>query len=289
MRTSALALSVALLLATFAGSARADDADPLAAIDAALFAPPSDARLVREDGTAREVWEIGGAEPCKACGKPGPGDCPWVVEFGFALSLAQGNSDKLDLVLDGKADYVRDPWALKNSAKFVYAESDGVRSTEAWHTEHRVERKLSARTYVFTQVMFDRDELADLEYRFTGLVGIGRVLIETSRDLLKGEVGGGVVIEKRLLLPETSDPSAYLGLDYEHCWADGSKLVIAYDFIPNLSDFDLSVMTWDAKFTKPLSDKLDLTVGLRVDYVFQPPAPTESWDLLLAVGLRVKL
>ena len=33
----------------------------------------------------------------------------------------------------------------------------------------------------------------------------------------------------------------------------GSSLFIEYKFVPNLNDFDLSVMTWDVKFAKPLS------------------------------------
>jgi len=90
-------------------------------------------------------------------------------------------------------------------------------------------------------------------------------------------------------LAPTANPSAYLGIDFAHEWGEGNTFTLEYDFIPYLNDFDLSYMTWDAKFGTPLCKGLDLTVGVRVGWVFEPPEPTKAVDLLLAVGLRLKL
>jgi putative salt-induced outer membrane protein YdiY len=276
MRTFGTVGFTLLLMASFAVQAHAEEAADLReAIDAALVAPVPGARLVRDD-----VHPVGGA---------GEAQDPWTFELGVALSLTRGNSDKFDLLVDGKAVYETTRWIVKNEATFVYGTSEGDKTAEAWHTEHRVDRKFSERTYAFVEGHFDRDEPADLEYRITGLAGVGRVLGKGPRGSLKAEIGGGVAHEKRVGLPETTDPSAYFGIDYVYKWADGSRLTVEYDFIPNLSDFDLSRMTWDVKFGKPLCEEIDLQITLRVDYVFEPPAPVESWDVILGVGLRVRL
>ena len=135
-------------------------------------------------------------------------------------------------------------------------------------------------------VDWSRDVPAELEYRWTTVGGLGFVLVKGRTISLKGELGAGYTWEKRVGLPRTGDPAAYFGLEYEKKWDGGSKLYAEYKFVPNLNDFDLSVMTWDLKFAKPLSEVIDFTVSLRVDYVIEPPAPSESTDVLLAIGLR---
>jgi putative salt-induced outer membrane protein YdiY len=280
MRVCGLVLVLLLLLSWTSVTAWADEQpDVRAAIDAALREVPDAGRLVRAAGPARDAFLVGGAAP----------EDPWTFEIGLGLSLAKGNSDHFDLHVDGLAAYERGTWALKNKAAFTYGESDGTRSAENWHTEHRVDKEFGGCNYFFAQVNFDRDELADLEYRFTGLGGVGRTLLEGPNGFLKAEVGGGAVYEKRLAMPSTTSPSLYVGVDAERTWADGSKLTVEYDFVPNLSDFDLSFMFWDVKYAKPLCAELDLTIRLRLDYVLEPPAPTESLDILLAVGLQVRL
>jgi len=249
---------------------------PADVVEAALVMPPLAGRLERMP-VAAAASAAPAAEPPKS---------PWSRSLGLALSMAQGNSDTLDITADGLAKYERDPWLLSLKAVFAYGEKDGSRSTEALHVTLHAERKLSQRVYVFGNVDYSRDEPAGLVYRWTPVGGLGVVLVKSSSLQVKGEVGGGYTIEKRLGQGETADPAAYLGLDYEKTWADGSKLTLNTKFVPNLGDFDLSVVTWDLKFAKPLSGAIDLTVSLRVDYVFQPPAPSDSTDVLLAVGLR---
>ena len=112
------------------------------------------------------------------------------------------------------------------------------------------------------------------------------VLIKGRTISLKGEVGAGYTWEKRDDQSRTGDPAAYFGLEYEKKWAGGASLFAEYKFVPNLNNFDLSVMTWDLKYAMPLCAEIDLTISLRVDHVIEPPAPAEKTDVLLAVGLR---
>ena len=189
----------------------------------------------------------------------------------------------------GRADYEQDPWRIENLVQFVYGETSGVRSAENWRTNHRVDRKFSSTAYAFGQLLFNRDELAGLEYRLTPTAGIGRTLFEGNRGFFRAEVGGGAVHEKRLGRAVTTAPSAYLGLDLERTWRDGKKVTADFDFVANLDDVDLSFWTLDTKLLVPVCAWMDLTVGVRLDYVFEPPGGAESLDVLMVVGLNVRL
>ncbi len=266
-----LPLVLSLLAATEAEAATPNL--PRDVVPAALLTPRAEGRLIRVPAAG-------------AVAKPAPEKSPWTYALGLAFSMAQGNSDTFDLTTDGLAKLDQDPWQLSLKAVFAYGEKDGSRSTEALHVTVHAERKLSKRVYLFGNVDYSRDVPAGLVYRWTPVGGLGFVLLDKPGVTVKGEVGGGYAIEKRLGQGETADPAAYLGLDYAKTWKDGATLTMNAKFVPNLGDFDLSVVTWDMKFAKPLSGVIDLTVSLRVDYVFQPPAPAESTDILLAVGLR---
>lgn len=287
MRTLLLALAIV------AATEPAHAADLRSEIDAALT---DGARLERLGRMPGGLVPIGGAsDPCcppvkDYCAPEDP--CkPWDVELILGFSLAQGNSDLLNFTFDGRADYKQDLWRVGNLVQFVYGETSGVRSAENWRTKHRVDRTFagSGKTYAFAQLLFNRDELSGLEYRLTPTVGIGRTLLQGKRGFLQGEIGGGAVREKRLGLAATTAPSAYLGLDLERNWRDGKKIVLDYDFVANLDQIDLSFWTLDMKFFVPVCSWMDLTVGVRLDYVFEPPGGAESLDVLTVVGLNVRL
>ena len=295
-KTILLLTAVGLLLAC-APSALAEDAAAVRdAIDAALASPTDSMLARRADSSPWNAHAIGGADACAPCAPradpcapPDPCASPWTFEVGLALSLAQGNSDKFDLALAGKAEYSRDPTLFRVEGLFAYGESDGATTTEAYHVTLRGERKLGNRWYAFAQLDYDRDRPAELEYRWTGLGGLGVYLVDNALVKWKAEAGGGYVWEKRLNLPSSDDPSAYFGTEFNKKWRTGAEFTASYQFVPNLGDFDLTLMVFKAALSVPICDQLSLTVSLRVDHVIEPPPPAENTDLLLAVGLKLNL
>ncbi len=221
-------------------------------------------------------------------GAPAPIEDHWSFEIGLASSAAGGNSDHFDVKVDGTAVYERDPWLMKIGGAYVYGESDGKRSTENWHGLFRLDRKLGECTYAFLQVHYDRNELADLQHRFATVGGVGTVLAESRYAILKGEIGAGFTHERRFGISPMTDPSGYAGLEYVYEGPGSTTLRAKLDFLPNLSDFDLSLTTFDARFDVPLCQELSLSLGLRLDHVIDPPGDIESLDTLFDVGLRAK-
>jgi putative salt-induced outer membrane protein YdiY len=227
-----------------------------------------------------ETLQVAGEEICS----------PWSFEAGAAFSLSQGNSEILDLRLDGLVKYERGPWALESGIIYVYGETQGSQSAESIHGHMRIEREISQRLYVFGSLLYDRDLFADLKHRWTTIGGLGFVLADNGRARLTAELGGGYTFERRFSTGVwTNDPSGYFGLDYEfENPKTGQKLVLAYDFLPNFGDFDLSQMVFEARFDQPVCAEIALSIALRVDHVLEPPVGIDATDILLTVGLRAK-
>lgn len=262
----------------------ADGAPLSAAIRDLLDAPPPAAALARSPS-----WEsvdfrpVGGDCGCKP---PDPCAGPWSGEIGAAFSLESGNNDLFDLHVDAKAAYTRGPSTWSGKVDYHYGEREGEETADHWHGELRYDHKFTALSYAFAQALFERDEISGQDYRIHGLAGYGRVLWQRKDMELKGEVGGGLVVEKYRGSPETVDPSAYAGLDFCKQWGDGSKLTAELDFLPNLGDWDLTGLTLDVDYSKPLAGKLSLTIGLRIEHILDPPGDRESTDVFFDVGLR---
>lgn len=253
----------------------------------ATEAATSDSLLLgREERAETLALLTGGCDPVPACGCPS-----WKVDITGAFSISQGNSESMSFVLGGKAIRKADPWTLTLEAGFLYqTDADGDTSAERWAGRVRVDRALSGRTYVFGQAIFDRDEPADIEYRVTGLAGIGRFLIQRDNEELKAELGGGLVYEKRVGVDATTDPAGYAGVHYWRAWANKQRFAADFEFIPNLNDFDLSVARLILAYELPLSGKLRFVTGLRFDYVVEPADPTiENLDVLFTLGFGLSL
>lgn len=278
-RTASLA--AALLSIAFAGAA-------LAAPETAPFLPGE-----KPDAGAASAHLVGGADgDCIGKCDPDvmvPCERAWKLKAGLALSSTSGNTDTFSLVGDVLVTRIAKPWTFKVGAAFVYKEDEGDTTAERYTGLARAERDLDAWTYAFGQVTYDQDEPAGLEYRWTPTAGVGRVLWRTPDQELKGEVGGGYTIEKRLGNDETSDPSGYVGVHYWKSWADSRKFTADLDFTPNFGDFDLSVTRLALAYTFPVCKGLSVVAGARFDYVIAPPDDREELDTLLILGLSYEL
>jgi putative salt-induced outer membrane protein YdiY len=247
-------------------------------------APPETALPVPAPPTAAEAAAVAetacaACPTCETCG-------PWSGHVALAFGLGKGNSDFLDVKAHGEAKYERGPWTAELAVTYVYGTKEGDVSADNWRVVTRAERKWAPRAFAFLRVQFDADDLASLEYRVTPTLGAGYVFVETRRQTFRGEAGLGATFEKYRL--RAANPSGFVGLDYELCWAGGQKLTASLDWTPNFGDLDRSLTSCEVHYLSPLFSCLQLDLGLRVNYVPAPPPPTESTDLLLTVGLRAE-
>lgn len=270
-----LPVVLALVAASFAPPASGTPDAP----DAAPFLPGE-----RPDVAVAHL--VGG--PCVARCEPdvfAPCERAWKLKAGVALSLTSGNTDTFSLVGDVLVTRIAKPWVFKVGGAFVYQETEGETTAERFGALARVERDLDGWTYAFVQSLYDRDEPAGLEFRHTPTAGLGRVLWRTPEQELRAEVGGGLTVEQRVGLPETSDPSGYLGVKYWRTWADQRRFDATLDFTPNFGDFDLSVTRLALAHAWPIAEGLKIVAGARFDHVIDPPGGREALDTLVTLGI----
>lgn len=228
-------------------------------------------------------------DPCAdPCEDPCKWDGPWSLSIGLSWTQAGGNSDSLSFKADFELLYEKEPWKWLTKGFYVYAETSGETDTNRFFVQSQVDRRFWECWYAFVKGSYDTDSAADLDYRIVGTGGVGTPILRGPSYELNAEIGGGATAERRSGSPETVDPSAYLGLDFTKEWAKAGKITIDYDFLPNLDDFDLSLMRFDARYELPLSKCLSFRAGLRLDYQIDPPQPgVEDLDWIVSAGLGV--
>jgi len=130
----------------------------------------------------------------------------WFGEVNTALSMERGNTDSDEYDVDFKSTWrsVDDRYIF--SAMFERDESTGARDKNQWRIRGKYDRFTAqdADNYIGGQLVFYRDEFADLDLRTTVGPYIGRNFYEGSRLLLSGEVGA-VYVDEAFDLTEDSD------------------------------------------------------------------------------------
>ena len=278
-----------LALAAFASRALAAPVDSVAApaAKAAAAARPvarADALELGRPDVANALASLAGGADC--CPPPACGCEPaWKGKVWGSFSMTSGNTDTKAAVFGAEVTWTRAPWAFKAAAEFLYGADRGVTTAERYRALVRGDRKFADdRTYVFGQVTFDRDEPAGLEHRYIPTLGLGRIFSKSDAQEFKAEIGAGLTNEKRVLLPETTDPSGYVGFHYVRTWEDKRAFHADLDIFPNLNDVDLTVAKLAFLYEMPISDTFRVTAGLRLDYVVKPPLGRDDLDTLFMIG-----
>ena len=223
---------------------------------------------------------------CKDPCTPEPCEKPWSLEMTLGLNVADGNSDKFDITFGGIAKYEQYPWIIRWVWLWAYGETDGEATTDSFNTDIRFERRFGTKWSAFASLDYNTDEIAGLQHRYIGNVGVGYWVFERVGTYLKLEAGGGYTVEKRRFQEETESPSGYLGAEFLYEFRNNIDFKTRARYFPNFDDYDLSLFVWEASLAIPLCEGVSVALTARWDYVLDPPAPTESSDLLLTMGIQ---
>lgn len=125
---------------------------------------------------------------------PPPG---WTGSLGAGLALTQGNSDTstVNIAYDVKRDTGSNV-LFKSTGLFIRGESEGELTTSRLAFDGRVDRKLTDRTSVFSQVQYLRDEFKQIDYLISPTGGVSYLLVKDDRTELAVDGGLGFIWEK---------------------------------------------------------------------------------------------
>jgi putative salt-induced outer membrane protein len=206
------------------------------------------------------------------------------------LVNASGNSEFLSANFGEKVTWAqKSRWTVTQTAKVLYGETDGARTTESYDFNLRGERVLSARVGAYAFAAFQRDPFAGLAARWSGGPGVAWGVVKATRDTVGLEAAITAQSERTTAAIERTFGAAQTAARFKHSFAGAASFTQSLEFIANLKDGDDYRLNSETALIAPLSSK----IGLRVSYVIRfdhLPEPTfKKTDRILTTGVQVAL
>jgi putative salt-induced outer membrane protein len=200
-----------------------------------------------------------------------------------------GNTDVLSLGVSDKIEWKTSPrFTLKQQFGWVYGETDDETSANALITGLRGEYSLTKRVVVFVGVNYDYNMFAGVKRRFEEYAGLGFVLIDKPKDILRFDAGLSYFQEWALFTDVSNNFLAgrFAG-DYKHFFAEKAYFQQIVEFIPNFEVSDDYRLNSETALVAPLSSNFAIKVGYIVRYRGLPPEGIKKTDTVFRTGLQV--
>lgn len=204
----------------------------------------------------------------------------WESTAAMGLTLNRGNSDKTGLKLDWNSEFSDEQRELIWETGYHFADDAGQTSTDRLHARLQGNRQLEGPVFFGASFVFLRDDLADIDYRISPSILLGRRIIDTERTRLVVEAGPTMTIEQT---GDASDryPSVMVGERFKHRLNDKVSLkqsVVATSGFDQPERYTLSSrLALDTK----LNSHLCWRVELESKYENLPVQGRDHHDLLL--------
>jgi putative salt-induced outer membrane protein YdiY len=226
------------------------------------------------------------AEAAKPAAKPAP-EQPWDITGGLGVALTDGNSNTLTVAftLDAKKEW--GPWKSTTAVRITYAQADSVETASEWVLIERFERALSEVASVFVDLWLEHDEFESLDYRIQPTAGYKRRLVKKTNFELWGNIGAGFVHNEYRVNPDT-EGIGQLGVDWTWQITKQLKYEQVILLYPSLSYGGEGRLVFSAKFTTPISDRIDGSLVITDQYNTMPVAGNKYNDLTVILSLAIK-
>lgn len=224
--------------------------------------------------------DLGNAVPGNAVAP----DDGWETTAAMGLTLNRGNSDKTGLKLDWDSEFSDEQREFIWETGYHFADNAGQTSADRLHARLQGNHQLEGPVFLGVSLAFLRDDLADIDYRISPGILLGRRIIDNDRTRLVVEAGPTMTIE------QTGDgygsyPSVMIGERLKHRFSDKVSLkqsVVATSGFDEPERYTLSSrLALDTK----LNSHLSWRVELESKYENLPVQGREHHDLVLTSGV----
>ncbi|MHC4550922.1 MAG: DUF481 domain-containing protein [Planctomycetota bacterium] len=218
--------------------------------------------------------------------KEPPKGKPWDIKTGLGLAFTDGNSNTLTLSANLEAVKEWDPWKSITKALITYAKSEGVETASEWILTERVERQLTEKSWLYADLWLEHDEFESLTVRIQLTAGYKRRLVKKEKFELFGDIGAGVVHHEYRVNPET-EGIGDLGVHFTWKLTDRLTYEQVIRLFPSLSNGGEGRLFFQAVFTSPISQKMDLRLAVTDQYNSDPLPGIERNDLLITLSISI--
>ena len=211
----------------------------------------------------------------------------WTNTAALTLSMADGNSDNLNITASYDATLRRDLGEFFFTTTYSYAEADNTASADTLNARTQFNKLLSEKTYLGTGLGYLRDDIANIDYRITPAVTLGHYFIKENHLTLSFEVGPGYTFEK---VDGITDDYFSIVAGEKLIWEINKRLSLKQSLIGHINPSE----TEDYNLIADLSLDTDLTKHLAwriaASWSFDntPASDSDKDDITLSSGITVK-
>lgn len=149
----------------------------------------------------------------------------WAGEAQLGYAASSGNSDTNNVNANLLISYSSYPWRHFPGAEVRFVDTNGKTNTERYAAGYKSEYFFSRRTFAFGNLSYDRDPFSDIESRWSATVGLGHALIDTERQTLTVQLGGGYRMTQFTDdTPDSDEPVARGAFNYNLQLTDNTSL-----------------------------------------------------------------
>ena len=204
--------------------------------------------------------------------EPPPG--PWAIAASAGLALTSGNTDTFtanaayDLTYDPKARNV-----VKSDGLWLRGETEGELTASRLSLNIRDEYKIGAKTFVFGQNQYLRDEFKSIDYLIAPGGGLGYKIFDTMATKLSVDGGVGGVWEKNPGMEVRAAGAVIASEKLAQTLTATTTFTQSVAALWKTSDWDDSLYTFGAGIAVAMSTRTQLKVEALDVYKNKPPTP----------------
>lgn len=222
-----------------------------------------------------------------AADEPKPG---WHGSFGAGLSMSSGNSDAksfnvgFDLKYDPKTKNV-----LKAGGLYLRSDANDVTTSDKLSAFVRDEYSFTDRFFVYGEVSYLSDSIAQLDSLFAPAVGAGYKVVKTDTMTLDLSAGFGGAFEKYAGQEATSSGAYLAGEAFAWKISPAVSLTQKATALWKSNDTGDAYYHFEAGLSASLSKVLELKLAWLLDHKTRPAVPTlEKTDTAFIAAIVAK-
>ena len=207
----------------------------------------------------------------------------------ISFAKTGGNTDVLSLGMSDKLTWTVSPrFALKQQFGWIYGQTDGVSTANALLTGIRGEYSASKRLIVFAGFNYDYNLFAGVKRRFEEYAGLGFVVVDKPKDILRFDVGLSEFQEwERYVDTSYNFTAGRLAGDYKHLFTEKAYFQEIAEFLPNFKTSEDYRFNSETALVAPLTGGIAIKVGYIVRYRGQPPEGIKKTDTVFRTGVQI--
>lgn len=233
------------------------------------------------------TWSAAGARAQTAAEPEKETKPKWESSASLGFTLTDGNSDTLLLTGNIKTQKKMPRDEIAFGVDGAYGENEGEKNNETLHGFGQYNRLFTDRFFGYLRADALHDGIADIDYRVALSPGAGYYFVKEKKVTLAGEVGPGVIFERK-----GGESDTYMTIRFAERFewkiTEKSRLWQSVEYLPQVDDFANYIINAEIGIETAITPKIWLQTYVQDNYVSQPAPGRESNDVKLVTGISYK-